>query len=268
VDSNRVINLSLEHCPDIGRLTFPGLQTAIQRHTQGEHVPGLVGVAIHDRLPSTGQSLDATLCKHIALGLFKLWRASCKAPDAFIGTQTVSNSQSPRELSISEFVDAYVRRIAQLPGCEKVVFDPVNRVIRFEYQGQMQFARPQTAYAEYKKDISRLDALLDAHINAIQFMQTEIPRSFAAVAPTLMPMVRDRRYLDMALLTARVSGPRVLEVSEIAAFLHGLVAVIRNSHRPLANGRPGRASGPTACAGNRALRKIPPRLPLSFPRAS
>ncbi len=38
------------------------------------------------------------------------------------------------------------------------------------------------------------------------------------MAPTLMPMVRDRRYLDMALLMARVSGPRVLEVSEIAAF--------------------------------------------------
>ena len=130
----------------------------------------------------------------------------------------MSNSPSPPELSISEFVDVYVRRIAQLPGCEKVVFDPVNGVIRFEYQGQVQFARPQTAYAEYKKDIARLDALLDAHINSIRFMQAEIPRSFAAVAPTLMPMVRDRRYLDMALLMARVSGPRVLEVSEIAAF--------------------------------------------------
>jgi hypothetical protein len=64
----------------------------------------------------------------------------------------VSNSQSPPELSISEFVEAYLRRIAQLPGCDKVVFDPVNRVIRFEYQGQAQFARPQTAYAEYKLD--------------------------------------------------------------------------------------------------------------------
>jgi hypothetical protein len=130
----------------------------------------------------------------------------------------VSNSQSPRELSLSEFVEAYVRRIAQLPGCDKVVFDPVNGAIRFEYQGQVQFARPQTAYAQYKKDISRLEALLDAHINSIRFMQTEIPRSFAAVAPSLMPMVRDRRYLDLALLMGRISGPRVLELSEIAAF--------------------------------------------------
>jgi hypothetical protein len=130
----------------------------------------------------------------------------------------VSNSQSPRELSFAEFVETYVRRIAQLPGSDKVAFDPVDRVIRFEYRGRIHVAQPQIAYAEYKKDISRLDALLDVHINGIQLMQAEIPSSFAAVAPSLMPMVRDHRYLDLALLMARVSGPRVLESSEVTAF--------------------------------------------------
>ena len=136
----------------------------------------------------------------------------------------MSNSESPQELTLSEFVETYIQRIAQMPGCDKVIFDPVNRVIRFEYQGQVQFARPQSAYAEYKKDISRLDALLNAHINGIHFTHTEAPRSFAAVAPSLMPMVRDRRYLDLALLTGRVSGPRVLELSEIAPFPYREIA--------------------------------------------
>jgi hypothetical protein len=41
-------------------------------------------------------------------------------------------------LSFSEFVEVYVRHIAQLPGCDKVAFDPVNRVIRFEHQAAQQ----------------------------------------------------------------------------------------------------------------------------------
>lgn len=92
----------------------------------------------------------------------------------------MSDNEAPRELSIPDFVEAVVRRIAALPGCDKVAFDPAQRAIRYEYLGEPRFARPQAAYTEYRKDIRRLEAVLDAQIGAIR---ATLPPPPAPAAP-------------------------------------------------------------------------------------
>lgn len=144
--------------------------------------------------------------------------------------------QFPRELNFAEFVQAYIHRVSQLPDHCDVEFDEPNASIRYEYQGNTYFVRPQNAYRDYLKDPSHLDAILDSGITTIFSGKTMQALSLSEAASLLMPMVRDYRYLDITMLIIKTSGQNgALDVADFPfRALSGELAVTLNLDSPTA----------------------------------
>jgi len=118
----------------------------------------------------------------------------------------MAGSQLELELSFAEFVEAYMQRIARLPGHDNVVFDEADATIRYECREQMHFVVPQKAYADYLQAHVGVGPVLDRHLAMLTTAQDGRPRSLQEASARLLPMVRDRRYLDIAMMTAQASG--------------------------------------------------------------
>ena len=115
---------------------------------------------------------------------------------------------SPNRLGFAEFVEAFRRQIEQLPGHSNAVFDASARTIRYLHGGQNYIVNANNYYVDYGKSDSDLGVFPEACSAGLLSMQAPRPQSLEQVAPNLLPVVRDRRYLDMAILMAKVSATK------------------------------------------------------------
>jgi len=115
---------------------------------------------------------------------------------------------SPNRLGFAEFVEAFRRQIEQLPGHSAAVFDTRTRMIGYLHGAKTYTVNPNNYYIDYGKSDGDLGAFLQTCSSGLLSMQAPRPQSLADAAPNLLPVVRDRRYLDMAILMAKVSATK------------------------------------------------------------
>ncbi len=117
--------------------------------------------------------------------------------------------QSPHSRpDFAAFVEAFRRQIEQLPGHSNAVFDTQSRTIRYQQGGQNYTVNPNNFYIDYGKSNSDLATFLQSCSASLLSVQAPRPQSLAEAGPNLLPVVRDRRYLDMAILMAKVSATK------------------------------------------------------------
>ena len=115
---------------------------------------------------------------------------------------------SLNRIGFGEFVEAFKRHIEGLPGHSDAVFDAATRTLRYRHGGQDYSVNPNNYYLDFAKGDVDLEAFLQACCAGLLSMQAPRPQSLEQAAPSLLPVVRDRRYLDMAILMAKVSAAK------------------------------------------------------------
>ncbi|MGE4073401.1 MAG: DUF1444 family protein [Lysobacterales bacterium] len=117
--------------------------------------------------------------------------------------------QSPHSRpDFATFVEAFRRHIEHLPGHSNAVFDASSQTIRYQQGGRNYSVNPNNFYIDYGKSDGDLGTFLQACSASLLSVQAPRPQSWAEAAPNLLPVVRDRRYLDMAILMAKVSATK------------------------------------------------------------
>lgn len=109
-------------------------------------------------------------------------------------------------LSFEQFVALLVQRLEQVNGVTAVAFDSSNQAIRCDFAGNVQFVRPQNAYVAYQKSPQQLAQVISTHLAVLAESRQARPTCWEEAAQRLLPMVRDRRYLDLTVLSIKVSG--------------------------------------------------------------
>jgi hypothetical protein len=104
-------------------------------------------------------------------------------------------------------VEAYRQHVSSLPGHAEVKFIAATRTLRYRYSGQVHGVELSKAHADFLAAGGPLASFLEARCGSLPLRQPARPRTLAEATPRLLPMVRSRRYLDLALLMAQASAP-------------------------------------------------------------
>ncbi|MBK9656942.1 MAG: hypothetical protein IPO66_16430 [Rhodanobacteraceae bacterium] len=113
----------------------------------------------------------------------------------------------PSLISFEHFVEAYRQHMSSLPGHTEVKIDATTRTLRYRFAGQVHGLDLTRAYADFGAGDRSLAAFIEARANSLPSRQSEGPRSLEEAGSRLLPMIRDRRYLGLAVLMAQVSAP-------------------------------------------------------------